>query len=99
MGLISRVSSRTYRKMSVSCNDVISCDTHVWYDVLKKYTNQQVHIKIPDKIIEYLKSDGTVVLPEYADMKIKRKLPSEDSWASDDEEENENNSNLPDFSE
>ena len=74
-------------QMTVTCCDVTNCDTRVWYTVLKKYTNQQIHIPIPDNIVEYLKCDGTVILPDYKDLQFKRKLPSDDSWASSDDDE------------
>jgi len=79
-------SVRPDQNFSLKTSDIQAADIVNWHPVLSKYTCKVVKIPIAKNVLEYLRDNGTVLLPEYN----LNKLDGDDSWASgphsDDEE-------------
>ena len=69
------------------CEDVIWCSIENWYHMFKKVTFKTVILPIPNEVLDYLKSDGTLILPKEC---------NEDT---DEEESSSNENELPSFPE
>ena len=70
--------------------EVLWCSVGNWYSMFKKVTFKSVILPIPNDVLEYLRSDGHLILPKEC---------GNDDTDSEDEDENENESEPPSFPE
>ena len=44
--------------------EVLWCSIDQWYPLFKKFTHKTVILAIPNDVLDYLKSDGSLILPK-----------------------------------
>ncbi len=85
--------------------DVLACSLPQWYDSFAKVTIPTEILPLPADVLDYLRCDGTLLLPRECDLDLKNKTDnasdnsenSETDWSHADNEEHERPS-FPEFS-
>ena len=73
--------------MDLKCAEVKWCSIDNWYQLFRKVTFKTIVLPIPNEVLDYLKSDGSLILPKECN-----------SEENEEEEEEENNeSSQPSF--
>lgn len=76
--------------MDLKCSDVKWCSIENWYEKFRKVTFKTRILPIPNEVIDYLRSDGSLILP--------KECNAEESDEVEDEDDNENaQPSFPDF--
>ncbi len=75
--------------------DVDACSFDRWYQQFKKVTFKSVILPFPNEVLDYLRSDGSLVLPKECDSSDSADEKEEDKTV----EENENETESPSFPE
>ena len=72
------------------CKDVHWCSIENWYPEFNKLTFKTIILPIPNEVLNYLKSDNSLILPkeccEDQDLEVDEPLPSS---GGEDEDENQ----------
>lgn len=84
--------------MSVSVSDVMSCSLPEWYERFRKVTLKSVIIPLPDAVLDYLRLEGSLVLPKECHDRHGQADGDQGDEAWEDEEEQEEQPHFPDFS-